>query len=108
MMRILGWADPPPILRQSLPQGHETVRALIEAGELRAGDLLTCGQPIAAVLGDGRLRLDVRPHHPFDSRSGAVEWVLGRSANGWIEWRCLRDGELLHAKRDRWRRRAAA
>ena len=32
-----------PIRRKSLPGVHETMRALIEAGELRAGDVETCG-----------------------------------------------------------------
>jgi hypothetical protein len=109
MVQILGWvAEPPPIRRQSLPEGHETVRALIEVGALYAGDVLVCGSHIATVLADGRLWLPERPHHPFDSPSAAAGWVLGRSANGWIEWRCLRDGELLHAKRGRWMRGAAA
>jgi hypothetical protein len=37
----------------------------------------------------------------------AVGRVLGYSADGWIEWHCLRDGVLLDMKRDRWMRGAA-
>lgn len=105
-MNVLRWvAGPPPIRRTSLPGGRRTVRALIEAGELRAGDILACLEHLAEVLPDGRVRL---PHRPFNSLSGAAGWVLGCSANGWIWWRCVRDGELLHTKRDRWMRDAAA
>lgn len=104
MLRIYGWASPMP----SLPGGRKTVRALIEAGILEVGDLLVCGQHLAAVLPDGRVRLDVRAHQPFASLSAAAERVLGYPVNGWPAWRCLRDGELLADKRVRWMRGAAA
>jgi hypothetical protein len=98
----------PPIRRASLPRGPKTVRALIDAGDLYVGDVVQCGDYIAAVLANGWLRLVARADEPFEYLSPAAECVLRRSANGWIEWRCIRDGESLDAKRDRWMGRTAA
>jgi hypothetical protein len=99
---------PPPIRRTSLPEGPETVCALIDAGYLYAGDIVQCGEHLATVLANGWLRLVARADEPFEFLSRAASWVFGHRRNGWLEWRCLRDGELLATKRDRWMQGAAA
>jgi len=94
--------------RSSLPRGPQTVRALIAAGELHVGDIVQCGDHLAAILPNGWLRLVARVDEPFHFLSTAARWVLRRPANGWAEWRCVRDGESLKQKRDRWIRGATA
>lgn len=110
VMEIIRFVDGlPPIRCASLPEGPETVRSLIDGGYLHVGDIVQCDDQLAAVLPNGWLRLVARADEPFKFLSSAAKWVLRRrSANGWIEWRCLRDGERLWEKRDRWMRRAAA
>jgi hypothetical protein len=105
MVEILEWREHS---GEFLPGGPEAVRALIGAGVLYVGDIVQCGECLAAVLANGWLRLVARADEPFESLSSVAEWVLGHSANGWIKWRCLRDGETLDAKRRRWLRGAAA
>jgi hypothetical protein len=100
MFEILGWRKP----SGSLPGGPETVRAMIEAGYLYTGDIVQCGESLAAVLANGWLRLVARADEPFEFLSTAASWVFGHRRNGWIAWRCLRDGETLDAKRHRWMR----
>jgi Restriction Enzyme Adenine Methylase Associated/Domain of unknown function (DUF4357) len=99
---------PRPRIRRTLPRGPETVRDLIDAGQLYVGDVVRCGDHLAAILPNGWLRLVARADEPFRSLSSAAEWVLGRSSNGWVEWRCLRDGETLEQKRNRWIRGGVA
>jgi hypothetical protein len=41
---------PAPIRRASLPRGAETVRALIDAGELYEGDIVQCGEGVTLTL----------------------------------------------------------
>jgi hypothetical protein len=102
-------AGPPRIRRASLPEGPQTVRALIDAGLLHEGDIVQCGDHLAAILSTGWLRVVARVSEPFRSLSSAARWALGRSsANGWTEWRLLRDGELLADKRDQWIQGTAA
>jgi hypothetical protein len=106
-MEIVCFVDgPSPIWRASLPGGPETVRALIAGGDLYVGDIVQCGEYLAAVLATGWLRLVARADEPFEFLSRSASWVFGHRRNGWIEWRCLRDGETLDAKRSRWMARA--
>jgi hypothetical protein len=80
------------------------VRALIDVGDLYVDGVVRCGEYLAAMLANGWLRLVKRADEPLSFCPWRRQWVLGCSANGWIEWWYLRDGELLAEKRDRWMR----
>ena len=76
---------------------------LVKAGSLARREIVPSGKSVTSVhkrlMSDGILeehdgQLRFTQDHLFDSPSGAAAAVLGRTANGWIEWKRA-DGQTL-------------
>jgi hypothetical protein len=94
---------PTRITRTCTGRGLAAMQALLSAGELEVGDLMTWRERgrthRAIVQPDGRLlvhgQLAGSP-----SRAGRIAHG-SRRPNGWEVWTCVRDGETLETKRRR-------
>lgn len=96
--------NPPRSIRTQRPHGRSAMLALLASGMVRPGDPFIWWQPrrgvlhVAVVGDDGRLTV---LGEPFDSPSPAAKYACGTPVDGWLVWRCARDGRTLNEKRDR-------
>jgi hypothetical protein len=103
LLQLLLTGSAPPLSQESstpetVGPTRDSLRDLIERGELRAGDRIVWSRPrrgqrhVAVVLASGHLEIDGRP---YDSVSSAATAVAGSHINGWRAWRREQDGALL-------------
>jgi hypothetical protein len=103
VMRLLGYSlEPPGSDPKATKKAHfaVTLKDLVAAGKLTAGDVLVFTDPglqaAATVRSDGRLELS---GVPYDFPSAAAAIVGGHSTNGWADWGLVReDGTITLMK----------
>jgi hypothetical protein len=102
LRRVLGEGMPRPVpTGAGTHRGAGALKATLDRGALRPGDLLLCIQPRrkrtfrATVTADGWIAVIDPPNGEFDRPSPALRACTGGQINGWTNWIVDRTGKPL-------------